>query len=325
MTQDCWCSALVSALFAIHPMNIESVAWISERKGVLSAFFAMVSIFFCSSYVTSHSPVSYSAVLLSYFLGLAAKPSILALPVLLLLLDFWPPRRTDCCSLSGNSKYHAERAFSNVFLHLLVLALSLGITLLVHNFSKSRFAAERHKIESAGKSNRVRELASQWNAFSYTDLTASGFVASLFSRLELDKLPLSPLQRERLWPQLQQTLAYLENPTVDALLRLKTNGLHFAFTPGTGTQERFIQENTSSPADAANMVRFLWPKVNADNAQTSRLTSASLDHIRTAVVTQTNTPGSIFDGAVRQGFTGAAAGVSSGFRYGSGSNNTQNT
>ena len=93
MTGTAWRSALVAALFALHPLHVESVAWVAERKDVLSAFFWMLTLGAYARYVERPRPASYVAVLVFLALGLMAKPMLVTLPFVLLLLDFWPLHR----------------------------------------------------------------------------------------------------------------------------------------------------------------------------------------------------------------------------------------
>jgi tetratricopeptide (TPR) repeat protein len=95
-----WESALVAGLFAFHPLHVESVAWISERKDVLSTLFAFCTIWFYVRYAQEGGPDSrpwrdkfYWFSIVTYALALMAKPMVVSLPLLLLLLDFWPLRR----------------------------------------------------------------------------------------------------------------------------------------------------------------------------------------------------------------------------------------
>jgi tetratricopeptide (TPR) repeat protein len=93
-------SAWVAALFALHPLQVDTVAWVAERKNVLSAFFWIATILFYARYVKETSQDSnsrrftYALMLLMFVLGLMAKPVLVTLPCVLLLLDFWPLRRT---------------------------------------------------------------------------------------------------------------------------------------------------------------------------------------------------------------------------------------
>ncbi len=90
-----WRSALVALIFSLHPLRVESVAWVSERKDVLSAFFFMTTLLAYAFYIERQSIMRYCVVALSFILGLMAKPMLVTLPFLLLLLDYWPFSRLD--------------------------------------------------------------------------------------------------------------------------------------------------------------------------------------------------------------------------------------
>ena len=93
MTGALWRSAFVSAVFAVHPLHVESVAWIAERKDVLSAFFFMLSLLAYLHYTRAPSIGRYLTVALAVALGLMSKPMLVTLPFVLLLLDYWPLER----------------------------------------------------------------------------------------------------------------------------------------------------------------------------------------------------------------------------------------
>ena len=91
MTGDLWPSAFVAAVFAIHPLRVESVAWVSERKDVLSGLFFMLTLGAYVAYVRRpFSLVRYLLVIFLFALGLMAKPMLVTLPLVLLLMDYWP-------------------------------------------------------------------------------------------------------------------------------------------------------------------------------------------------------------------------------------------
>ena len=90
MTGSLWPSAFVAAAFALHPMHVESVAWIAERKDVLSTFFFMLTLLAYYRYTQQQNKVRYFLVLLAFAFGLMAKPMLVTLPFVLLLLDYWP-------------------------------------------------------------------------------------------------------------------------------------------------------------------------------------------------------------------------------------------
>ncbi len=96
MTGRLWPSAMAAAIFALHPLRTESVAWAIERKDVLSGLFFMLALWAYADYARrGFSLVRYFAVLLLFALGLMAKPSLVTLPFVLLLLDYWPLRRME--------------------------------------------------------------------------------------------------------------------------------------------------------------------------------------------------------------------------------------
>jgi tetratricopeptide (TPR) repeat protein len=94
LTGAVWRSAFVAALFAIHPINVESVAWVAERKNVLSTFFWMLTMLSYVWYVKQPNWKRYLPVFVSFALGLMSKPMLVVLPFVLLLLDYWPLNRT---------------------------------------------------------------------------------------------------------------------------------------------------------------------------------------------------------------------------------------
>jgi protein O-mannosyl-transferase len=89
-TGSLWKSSFVAALFALHPLHVESVAWVAERKDVLSAFFGILTLFFYSGYLARKTPGRYLLALFSFLLGLMSKPMLVTLPVIMLLMDYWP-------------------------------------------------------------------------------------------------------------------------------------------------------------------------------------------------------------------------------------------
>jgi Flp pilus assembly protein TadD len=104
MTQCPWRSAMVAALFGVHPLHVESVAWVAERKDVLAAFFALVTISGYVNYVKRPNIGRYVLVLLAFGAGLMAKPMLVTLPCLLLLLDYWPLGRWHLAKPAAQKK-----------------------------------------------------------------------------------------------------------------------------------------------------------------------------------------------------------------------------
>ncbi|MBN2143911.1 MAG: tetratricopeptide repeat protein [Candidatus Aureabacteria bacterium] len=112
---------LIAAVFAFHPMRVESVAWISERKGLLSGLFWILSMIHYLKYMKTDSRFHYAGTLVYYLLGLLSKPMTLTLPFVLWLLDFWPLNRTK---MSLNKKNNLQLFLEKIpFLVLLVMFL----------------------------------------------------------------------------------------------------------------------------------------------------------------------------------------------------------
>jgi len=109
-------SAMVAALFALHPINVESVVWISERKNLLSMVFFLLSLGAYRGYVLRPRVSRYAVVALLYAMGLMCKPQVITLPCVLLLWDYWPLRR-----MFSNSHETAETAIAPKSFSWLVL------------------------------------------------------------------------------------------------------------------------------------------------------------------------------------------------------------
>jgi protein O-mannosyl-transferase len=113
MTRALWKSAIVAALFAVHPLHVESVAWVSERKDVLSAVFFFLMLGAYVRYVRAASTTRYLAVVVFFAAGLMSKPMLVSAPIILLLLDYWPLRRMGQPSLTREkgkiSEYRDQR------------------------------------------------------------------------------------------------------------------------------------------------------------------------------------------------------------------------
>lgn len=90
MTGSLWQSSFVAAMFALHPLNVESVAWVASRKNLLSTFFLMLTLWTYVRYTQGPTIGKYLLVLLAFVLGLMTKPMLVTLPFLLLVLDYWP-------------------------------------------------------------------------------------------------------------------------------------------------------------------------------------------------------------------------------------------
>jgi protein O-mannosyl-transferase len=131
MTDALWKSAIVAALFAIHPLHVESVAWVSERKDVLSAIFFFLMLMTYIRYARAPSITSYLAVVVLFAAGLMSKPMLVTAPFILLLVDYWPLRRFEKPSAVTSAKNpktgKQKRGTQNLLLEKIpLLVLSAG-------------------------------------------------------------------------------------------------------------------------------------------------------------------------------------------------------
>ena len=132
MTGSRWPSAVVAFLFALHPLHVQSVAWIAERKDVLSALFWMLTLWAYAGYVARPGAGRYALLASTFCLGLMAKPMLVTLPVVLFLLDYWPLRRD-------------ARLWSRIREKLPLIAISIAasvVTYLVQHRAKATASLE---------------------------------------------------------------------------------------------------------------------------------------------------------------------------------------
>lgn len=125
LTGAIWRSCFVAALFALHPLHVESVAWVAERKDVLSTFFGMLTIWAYIRYVKHQSLNRYLLTLLFLAMGLMAKPMLVTLPCILLLLDYWPLRRFQSRKSDHENKNKTKDSIDPCFRKLPPLHLVL--------------------------------------------------------------------------------------------------------------------------------------------------------------------------------------------------------
>jgi len=119
-------SLMVAALFAVHPLNVESVAWVAERKNVLCMFFFLLTLAAYGWYVRRPGIARYFAVVLLFACSLMSKPMAITLPLVLLLLDYWPLERLKLVERRESSPVHVGTAASLCIEKLPLLALSAG-------------------------------------------------------------------------------------------------------------------------------------------------------------------------------------------------------
>src|SRR6266446_10366526 len=154
-----WPSAFVAALFAIHPLHVESVAWISERKDVLSAVFFMLTLAAYVRYVHTLSLGRYLLVLLVFALGLMSKPILVSVPFLFLLLDYWPLKRF--APAAPNKLRHQRTTQAHASIRTILLE---KIPLLLLSFAScaATVLAQRHFIDPIGHLSLMERVG---NAF----------------------------------------------------------------------------------------------------------------------------------------------------------------
>jgi tetratricopeptide (TPR) repeat protein len=134
-TGSIWRSAFVAAVFAIHPLRVESVAWIAERKDVLSGVFFMLTLLTYIRYVRVPSIGHYLTVIFMFALGLMCKPMLVTLPFVLLVLDYWPLKRVR----SQNSELRTQRNLLALVVEKLPL-VALSVVSSVVTFAAQRGA-----------------------------------------------------------------------------------------------------------------------------------------------------------------------------------------
>ena len=131
MTSAVWSSAFVAAFFAVHPLRVESVAWVAERKDVLSGVFFMLTLWAYVRYTRQPSPARYAGVAAMFACGLMSKFMVATLPLVLLLLDYWPLHRFSPACPSGQRKAGPARLASLIRekIPLLILVVAAGLAM----------------------------------------------------------------------------------------------------------------------------------------------------------------------------------------------------
>jgi protein O-mannosyl-transferase len=143
MTGEPWAAAMVAALFAWHPLHVESVAWVAERKDLLSTFFGLLTIWTYVRYAQGgkHTVRSYLLAMVFLTLGLMSKPMLVTWPFVFLLLDFWPLGRVPGFDVQS-PVVPASGTRGVTFMHLLLEKLPFLVLALV--FSVIAFLTQRH-------------------------------------------------------------------------------------------------------------------------------------------------------------------------------------
>jgi protein O-mannosyl-transferase len=130
LTGAFWRSAFVAALFAIHPLHVESVAWIAERKDVLSGFFFMLTLLAYVHYTRKPNVGRYATMSILFGCGLLSKPMLVTLPAILLLLDYWPLNRCRTSEVGSQKEFTPAKLVLEK-IPLFVLAIGSAIATLI--------------------------------------------------------------------------------------------------------------------------------------------------------------------------------------------------
>ncbi|MFY9904012.1 MAG: tetratricopeptide repeat protein [Terriglobales bacterium] len=178
-----WRSLAVAALFALHPLNVESVAWVAERKNVLSMFFFLVALAAYGWYARRPGIARYLAVTLAYVLALMSKAQVITFPFAVLLLDYWPLRRIDF------SRAPAEAAEVDVS-----LAKWRGASLW-------KLVAEKLPWLALSIASAIIARTTGGQAFSYTVESAAPPTFPLWIRLATAAIGYAKYLEKAFWPQ----------------------------------------------------------------------------------------------------------------------------
>ena len=169
MTGASKCSALVAMLFAIHPLHVESVAWISERKDVLSGFFWILTMGCYTYYVERPTVFRYSLVILFLAFGLMSKPMVVTLPIVLLLIDVWPLRRHGNPTTVFDPFFLRFRSFKGKWFICLAVEKLPMILLILASCVVTLIAQEKAgavvSIESIELGDRVANAIASYGAY----------------------------------------------------------------------------------------------------------------------------------------------------------------
>lgn len=139
LTSRKWPSAFVAALFGVHPLHVESVVWISERKDVLSTLFWLLTMWGYTSWTRTRKPRTYLLTLLAFASGLMSKPMLVSLPIVLLLLDYWPVARIDTQHPAPNTQHLRSLVFEKIPF-LMLSAASCVVTVWAQSSQKVVFS-----------------------------------------------------------------------------------------------------------------------------------------------------------------------------------------
>src|SRR5437762_2198829 len=204
ITNNIWASAFVAAVFAIHPLRVESVAWIAERKDVLSGVFFMLTLLAYFRWTRQQTVGRYLAMSILFGCGLMSKPMLITTPIILLLLDYWPLNRSRKSEVTGQRSTIGKLIWEKAPL----FALSIGscfATLWAQNFAlgSTQFLPLQWRITNA--------------LFSYFE-----YVRQMFWPVDLIPFYVHPENRLEIWRLLIAAISLIAL-TVIVIVRRKQN------------------------------------------------------------------------------------------------------
>ena len=171
-----WRSFFVAALFALHPLHVESVAWVAERKDVLSTFFMLLALWGYLRYTEKKSIARYAAVFLAFACGLLSKSMVITFPFLLLLLDYWPLKRFDFSRTPGQKAGGMLKPLGSLILEkvplMALIPISAWLTLLTQMKENALSTTARLPMDQ-----RIANALLSYGRYILKMLVPSGLVA----------------------------------------------------------------------------------------------------------------------------------------------------
>jgi cytochrome c-type biogenesis protein CcmH/NrfG len=167
ITGEFWCSFFVAALFALHPLHVESVAWVAERKDILSAFFWFLTLLLYANYTATRKTSLYILTFFSFIVGLMSKPMLVTLPIIMLLMDFWPLDRYRLEEMESGLRHFIVKTLSLVKEKIPFFACSLfsGIVTIYAQYEGGSISS----IEITSFSSRIENALTSY--LEYISLT----------------------------------------------------------------------------------------------------------------------------------------------------------
>ena len=207
-----------------------------------------------------------------------------------------------------------------VGLHLALLTFAAATAILSRVLLRDAHARELRQIGERARAEQSSEVEAAWRSLRYTSSEPPRFEESFLNKIDFAGLGLAGIQEAKLREQLVRLLRYLESPTVEHYLTLKTQGLRFEFKASRATEALLARDGMSAEEvglmSAEESVSHLWRAVSSGEAGSGprRLTTVCLDNIAVSIG-RTNSPLALLKGPTRKGFTTAIEAIDPGFAY----------